>query len=65
MDWVAVLSLLLVFGGFAARDAWNDKSPRAPELQWWNRNRLIQPWWTTRRTPRERMRTHIRLRGRR
>jgi hypothetical protein len=63
MAWVACIALLLVYGGAAARDAVLDKSPRAPEHDWWRR-RPPQAFWARRHTPRERMRGHIKLRAR-
>ncbi len=58
MEWLFPTILLLTYGGFIVRDAYLDKTPRDPVL----RKRIYTPqfFWASRRSPRERMRAHVR-----
>jgi hypothetical protein len=53
--------MLLVFGGCIVRDAIKDRSPRAPQQQWWRTNRLVQPWYAQRHSKREHNRHLVRF----
>lgn len=59
-EWVTPIILLLVYGGFMLRDAWNDRTPRAPQMEWW-RNRPVLAWWAEKTTKRERAQTQVDL----
>lgn len=63
-SFICVVALLLVFGGAMLWDALHDKTPRrqlAPgPVQAVHRDLL---WWTSKRTPRERMNVHIQHKG--
>lgn len=51
---IYLFALLLPMVGIVAWDAWHDRTPRVPRTP-------ERVWWARRRTARERLRVHIRV----
>jgi hypothetical protein len=64
--WNNLLLLVVLIGGlgWTGYDALKDRSPRAPEMEWWH-NRPVIDWWAEKRTNKEKRMLKIKLKSER